>query len=207
LCALVSVLQQLLWAGQILSRFSHPGLDSFWHLYPREQVRRSTLGCACTLDGCRFGFLCPYHSFCLPHSTDFVPAWIFTISVFVCVFWSPREGLRPLLILFHRRHSDFGPECAVLHLSFQDARPDFLSYGFSSTDWDFSACEILLSAVFILCTGAEPASDLGRAGAVAAQCHSKSVRKMFFFAAASFDVCLLILVFVLGKIIVGRKPV
>jgi hypothetical protein len=42
---------------------------------------------------------------------------------------------------------------------------------------------------------------------VAAQCHSKSVRKMFFFAAASFDVCLLILVFVLGKIIVGRKPV
>jgi hypothetical protein len=63
--------------------------------------------------------LCPYHSFRLPHSTDFVPAWIFAVSVFVCVFWSPREGLHPLLILFHRQQSDFGPECAVLRLSFQ----------------------------------------------------------------------------------------
>jgi hypothetical protein len=162
---------------------SHPGLDSFWRMYPREQVHRSALGSACALDGCRFGFLYLYHSFRLPHSTDFVPAWIFAVSVFVCVFWSPCEGLRPSLILFRRRHSDFSPECAVLRLSFQDARPDFLSYGFSSTDWDFSACEILLPTVFILCTGAEPASDPGCVGAVAAQCHSKSVRKTFFFAA------------------------
>jgi hypothetical protein len=103
------------------------------------------------------------------------------------------------------RRSPF--EFPVLHLSFQDARSDFLSYGFSSTDWDFSACEILLPTIFILCTGAEPASDPGRAGAVAAQCHSKSVHKTFFFAAASIDVCLLNLILVLVKIVAGRKSV
>jgi hypothetical protein len=33
----------------------------------------------------------------------------FSLSRFlVCVFWSPREGLRPLLILFRRRRSDLG---------------------------------------------------------------------------------------------------
>jgi hypothetical protein len=103
-------------AGQILLWFlffpmsiSHPGLDSFWHRYPHEQVRRSALGSACALDGCRCWISLPAPQFFSFRTAQILYPLGFSLSRFlVCVFWSPREGLRPLLILFRRRRSDLG---------------------------------------------------------------------------------------------------